>query len=513
MSGGAGHADGRPHAPVLGARRAVERAARSARARRCASACWARTSSRSATASERGRADPEPLPAPRRQPVLRPQRGRGAALRLPRLEVRRDRPLRRHAQRAGRRATSSTRSAPPPTRAWSAGGSSGPTWARAPRRRRCRTSRPTWCRRAASRSTSASATGCRRWRATSTPATRCSCTWAACRPTTRPPGTWARYALSRRAPKYEVVDTDSGVMYGACRPAEPDTNYWRIANFLFPFWAMVPTGVLGLEVRARAWVPDGRRATRWRSRSAGWRAAPPRSERRTAGRGPVETLPNTTDWYGRFRAVANANNDYLIDRDQQKTASYTGIGSIFLQDQAVTESMGADLRPHAGAAGHQRPDGHPHAQAAHRRRPGAARWRADPARRGRAGGLRRALGRRRAPARRRTGSRPRPSCAGAGPSTRSSRAPCWGACRRSEPAAATGRDSVAPRLRRWLQGPADAGARRRGSRRGDGSSGRGASMSSRRASGWRARRRRSAHARNRFSIPATAEKTTTICGA
>jgi len=34
-----------------------------------------------------------------------------------------------------------------------------------------------------------------------------------------PAGTWARYALSRRAPKYEVVDTDSGVMYGACRPA------------------------------------------------------------------------------------------------------------------------------------------------------------------------------------------------------------------------------------------------------------------------------------------------------
>src|SRR5438105_5117480 len=41
-----------------------------------------------------------------------------------------------------------------------------------------------------------------------------------------PTGTRARYALSGRAPK-----------------------------FLFPFWAMTPTGVLGLEVRARAWVP------------------------------------------------------------------------------------------------------------------------------------------------------------------------------------------------------------------------------------------------------------------
>src|SRR4029434_766996 len=32
-------------------------------------------------------------------------------------------------------------------------------------------------------------------------------------------------------------------------------------------------------------------------------------------------------------------NDYLIDRKLQKTVSYTGIGSIHAQDQAVTESM------------------------------------------------------------------------------------------------------------------------------------------------------------------------------
>jgi len=151
------------------------------------------------------------------------------------------------------------------------------------------------------------------------------------------PGTWARYALGRRAPKYEVVETDSGVMYGACRPAEPGTSYWRIANFLFPFWAMVPTGVLGLEVRARCWVPMDDEHTL--AITIG------RLPRGTAKAGrqtvtPVETLPNTTDWYGRFRAVANAGNDYLIDRALQKRDSFTGIGSIFLQDQAATESMG-----------------------------------------------------------------------------------------------------------------------------------------------------------------------------
>src|SRR5204863_455211 len=70
-----------------------------------------------------------------------------------------------------------------------------------------------------------------------------------------PAGTWAKYVLTDPAAHYEVTDTDFGVMYGARRKAEADTDYWRIANFLFPFYTMVPTGVLGLEIRMRAWIP------------------------------------------------------------------------------------------------------------------------------------------------------------------------------------------------------------------------------------------------------------------
>jgi hypothetical protein len=51
-------------------------------------------------------------------------------------------------------------------------------------------------------------------------------------------------------------------------------------------------------------------------------------------------LPNTSDWHGRWRLAANASNDYLIDRDIQKSASYSGIDGIMLQDTAMTESMG-----------------------------------------------------------------------------------------------------------------------------------------------------------------------------
>jgi hypothetical protein len=55
-------------------------------------------------------------------------------------------------------------------------------------------------------------------------------------------------------------------------------------------------------------------------------------------------LPNTTDWLGRWRLAANASNDWRLDRTaQHEDTIYSGIESIHLQDQAVTESMGAIL--------------------------------------------------------------------------------------------------------------------------------------------------------------------------
>src|SRR4029453_18373159 len=54
----------------------------------------------------------------------------------------------------------------------------------------------------------------------------------------------------------------------------------------------------------------------------------------------VEYLPNTNDWFGRWRLKANRENDYLIDRDMQKNVNYTGIQGIGRQDQAMIECMG-----------------------------------------------------------------------------------------------------------------------------------------------------------------------------
>ncbi len=77
------------------------------------------------------RPDRRVLRAPRRLALVRPQRGVRAALRLPRLEVRRDRPVRRDPVRARRAAQQPLREdqAHSPTR-WSRSATScGPTWA------------------------------------------------------------------------------------------------------------------------------------------------------------------------------------------------------------------------------------------------------------------------------------------------------------------------------------------------------------------------------------------------
>jgi hypothetical protein len=56
---------------------------------------------------------------------------------------------------------------------------------------------------------------------------------------------------------------------------------------------------------------------------------------------------------GTWRRVRNKDNDYLIDRQMQRSMNYTGLPGNRAQDQAVTESMGPIMdrtREHLGAA-------------------------------------------------------------------------------------------------------------------------------------------------------------------
>jgi phenylpropionate dioxygenase-like ring-hydroxylating dioxygenase large terminal subunit len=156
------------------------------------------------------------------------------------------------------------------------------------------------------------------------------------------PGSFSEYQLRVKTAHFEVIDTEGGAAYGARRPASDDQVYWRIAQWCFPFYTFTPPGVLGTKKGGSARVPMDDNHVLTFTMTAGR----PRPAQQT-GSSPFfqqPMQPNTTDWYGRFRPVQQPENDYLLDREAQRSNSgfngYTGISGVGMQDAAMTTSMG-----------------------------------------------------------------------------------------------------------------------------------------------------------------------------
>ncbi|MGH7091684.1 MAG: Rieske 2Fe-2S domain-containing protein, partial [Stellaceae bacterium] len=149
--------------------------------------------------------------------------------------------------------------------------------------------------------------------------------------------------VSNRAPEYRVSETAHGLTYGAYRLSATveGGTYWRLAHFLFPFWIMPPVTSLEHNIMVRAFVPmDDEHCMFVGFESLSYMRENDRT--RTAGVHIRDNLlPNATGWHGRFRMVECEDNDYQIDREEQRSRSFTGIDGVHTQDQTVTESMGS----------------------------------------------------------------------------------------------------------------------------------------------------------------------------
>ena len=74
-------------------------------------------------------------------------------------------------------------------------------------------------------------------------------------PVWSPPGNErsARY-LADKSPKFEVVESAGGLLIGARRAGDADNYYWRITQWIMPWYTIIPpfgTASLG----GHAWVP------------------------------------------------------------------------------------------------------------------------------------------------------------------------------------------------------------------------------------------------------------------
>lgn len=135
------------------------------------------------------------------------------------------------------------------------------------------------------------------------------------------------------APRLFVRDTDYGFMIGARRNASDAEYYWRVTQFLLPFYTMIARWD-GEPIVGHAWTPIDDYNT-W-TFTMTWH---PERDFREGERDPHEIHVEVEDEVD-FLPTANIKNNYLIDREQQRLHSMTGIKGIGAQDAAIQESMG-----------------------------------------------------------------------------------------------------------------------------------------------------------------------------
>lgn len=147
------------------------------------------------------------------------------------------------------------------------------------------------------------------------------------------------YLLADTRPKFEVIESDGGLLIGARRNVDEENYYWRITQWIMPWYTIIPPFGTHNPLGAHAWVPiDDETCWAWSINyhpTRDLREDELESMRRGDGI-HAKYIPGT------YRTLANKDNDYLIDREAQKQKkSFSGVEGIAAQDFSLQESMGA----------------------------------------------------------------------------------------------------------------------------------------------------------------------------
>ncbi len=142
----------------------------------------------------------------------------------------------------------------------------------------------------------------------------------------------------------EVEPTDYGHVYSSVRPQADGRNWIKIYHYVMPFHTFFPFELAGDRktllpiINGHIFVPmddENTMVYNWIGKHGVEPLADDQREymERIRGRAPGEFDAN-------HRKRRNRDVDWLIDREVQKTKTYSGIEGINTQDHAVQESMG-----------------------------------------------------------------------------------------------------------------------------------------------------------------------------
>ncbi|MDV7085652.1 Rieske 2Fe-2S domain-containing protein [Rhodococcus opacus] len=147
-----------------------------------------------------------------------------------------------------------------------------------------------------------------------------------------------KYLKADTRPKFEVAESDGGLVIGARRNANDEEYYWRITQWIMPWYTIIPPFGTHNPLGGHAWVPiDDQTCWAW---SINYH---PTRELRDDELASMRNGDGIHAKYipGTYRTLANKDNDYLMDREAQKQRkTFSGIEGIAAQDFSLQESMG-----------------------------------------------------------------------------------------------------------------------------------------------------------------------------
>ena len=137
---------------------------------------------------------------------------------------------------------------------------------------------------------------------------------------------------------FEIEKQPFGLSLFGRRNGEPDSYYWRVTQWLFPWFTIIaPFG--HHAIGGHVWVPvDDHHCWAW---SINWQPSHPLTPEERSAMQAGLGIHVEYEAPGSLVPKANRDNDYLMDRRAQKEKrSYSGVFGFSAQDYSLQESMG-----------------------------------------------------------------------------------------------------------------------------------------------------------------------------